>query len=326
MADAAALLSQAPTIEKVARSPPAARLAPGAVSDARGRARSAASSPSAAAKRSPIGARARVRAGPDHPAAGDHHVAPRRGRAAEDERVERALRRARRAAHRRADRRPARRRARRRRVPTPARRPRAAPPASVRANEPLGARRDAELGRRRRRCARAAPGAGRIRAGAAPRASRASPGCRSRSSSARRRRASRAGRRGRRRGWPRCSGTARRRRRSPRPPRSPARVACVAWTSCQRASSTAFANEPFDRPRAGRGEAARRPRAVCSATWMWIGPAKPSASVAQRRDRRRARGAQRVDREAGVERAAARRRGCVAAARTSRPRVERKRR
>ena len=107
----------------------------------------------------------------------------------------------------------------------------------------------------RRRCARAAPGAGRIRAGAAPRTSRASPGCRSRSSI----------------GTPASSQPGRSQRPSPRlasvlgqrtmpaPLAATAAISCavewVAWTSCQRASRPAFANEPLDRPRAGRADA-----------------------------------------------------------------------
>ena len=64
-----------------------------------------------------------------------------------------------------------------------------------------------------------------------------------------------AGRTGRRRGWPRCSGRARRRRRWRPRRRSRRASACVACTSCQRASSRPLARQPFDRPRAGGGQA-----------------------------------------------------------------------
>ena len=48
-----------------------------------------------------------------------------------------------------------------------------------------------------------------------------------------------------------------------------------------------LARQPLDRPRAGGGDAVVAPRAVCSATWMWIGPASPLQPLASSRDRRR---------------------------------------
>ena len=198
--------------------------------------------------------RLRMDAGADHPAPGDHHVAPRRGRAAEHERVERAPRRD---AEQRVG------------VGSTTSTSARAPATSPQAGCPAARRRRRGCARRAARRSTAMPSSGAaatLRSALrqalavfepaqllAPVARRR--GCRSRSSAARRRRASRAGRRGRRRGWPRCSGRGRRRRRSPRPPRSPRGVACVAWTSCQRASSRPSRTQPLDRPRAGGGEA-----------------------------------------------------------------------
>ena len=136
--------------------------------------------------------------------------------------------------------------------PNPAARP---PPASSALEQTRRGRRLAARGRGGRRCAGAAPGAGRIRASAVPR-----PGARDLAVRADRQRhaarpASAAGRPGRRRGWLRWSGRARRRRRCAATASISAGVACVACTSCQRASSALCARQPFDRPRAGGGQA-----------------------------------------------------------------------
>ena len=193
----------------------------------------------AAAKRAPIAVRFGVNAVADHPAAGDHHVAPGRGRAAEDERVERSL-----AARRRA--------ARRRRgstTSTSARAPATRPQAALagrrgrrRASaleQPLGASTaDAELAARRRRCAGAArrrwPYSSRRSSSRQPRVDLAVGADRERHAGA-----EPAGQVGEAVAEVGLGARAERRcrRRSPRPRRSPARVAWVACTSCQRASS-----------------------------------------------------------------------------------------
>ena len=101
-------------------------------------------------------------------------------------------------------------------------------------------------------------------------------GCRSRSTAARRRRASRAGRTGRRRGWPRCSGRARRRRRCARPRRSRRRRrASRARAASARRAGRSRASHSIGRAPVAARQSSTSP--VCSATWMWIGPAKPSA-------------------------------------------------
>ena len=65
-------------------------------------------------------------------------------------------------------------------------------------------------------------------------------------------------------------------------------VACVACTSCQRASSaTCSASHSIGRRPVAATQSSTS--AVCSATWMWIGPRVAGAALRQLRDRRRPR-------------------------------------
>ena len=157
----------------------------------------------------------------------------------------------------------------------------AAPPASARVEQPRRGRRLARLRRGRDVALAQRAGAGRTRASAAPRASRASTWLSEPIDS----------------GTPAASQRGRSARPSPRlasvlgqittpaplaaTASISAGVACVACTSCQRASSGARA--PAIRSGARRWRpGSRRPRAVCSATWMWIGPSSPSQRSQQR--------------------------------------------
>ena len=75
-------------------------------------------------------------------------------------------------------------------------------------------------------------------------------------------------------------------------------VAWVAWTSCQRASSSAFARQPLDRPRAGGGEAvvdlARSARRRgCGSARRSLGAALGQLGDRRRRARRAASGSPR---------------------------------
>ena len=222
----------------------------------------------------------RVDAVANHPAAGDHHVAPGRARAAEDERVERVA--------------PARRRAARRRARSTTSASARAP--ATRPQRALAGGRGAARERRARTAARrvdATPSSGAAATlRCAPRQALAvfeqaqllAPVARRLAVGADRDRhaggepAGQVGA-GRRRGWPRCSGTARCRRRLPRRRRSPApsRGSRGPAASGRRARPSRTSHSIGRAPVAAR-QSSTSP--VCSATWMWIGPAKPSASVA----------------------------------------------
>ena len=244
---------------------------------------------------------------PHHPSPRDHDVAPRPAGAGEHQRVEQVLRRACRAGCGRACRPPAASaRAPAHQPPAPARRPPRRRRRARATNRRSGGRRHAGLRARPRRCAGAAPGAGRIRASAAPRASArvdvAVGADRQRHAGVEP--AGQVGQAVAEVGLgaraDHDAGAA------ARPPRR-SRRASRAWRAPAASAHRAAARAPATRSAARRWRrCSRRPRAVCSATWMWIGPSKPSASASQLCDRRRRGGAQRVDREAGAHAAGAR--------------------